>query len=174
MTNYLPHINNQRGALMVFALLIVTTLTIAGIMVANMATMEGRAAHNVSIRQQCLYAAMAAAQEMAQEMESLGSASAIGSEPWFYDNCYDDDLDISQVATQWGTYNRYTSAGLNGTPASNYMPAPEALVVWDDHDPTGTGQDFYAYTIIGRAQHGFSNRSQAIVMLGYRIKQGNV
>lgn len=190
MNRYLPNLNNERGALMVIALLIVTTLTIAGIMVANEATLEGRAARNFSIRKQCMYAATAAALDLIQQMDGSTSAVSLTDEPWVYldyDSYEGTEFNLSQVFSDWDTYSdaggTWKSTVLAGaaTPDGqvlDYMSQPEALAVQNEKKlESGKSNNFgdlyyIPFTIYGRAKygHGGSNRYQVIVMIGYRTE----
>lgn len=169
-TNYFPRLNNEQGALMVFALLITATLTIAGIMVANDALMESRIARNYAIKQQCFRAAEAAALELGQQIENM-SVADIFNAPWFYDGMPGSGWTFNR--NNWGGYNTRAS-NVEGT--VNFIQSADAIVAMEEPPDTapppvagmGSAPTLYRFAVYGRAVHAGPGNSEALLRLGYR------
>lgn len=186
MTDYLPKTDNQQGSLMVFALLIVASLTIAGIMVANDATMEGRAARNYTINKQCLYAAMGSAQELIQFMNGMSGVVAINNSPWCGDAYNPPHFVFSLADWNNGLYNPFNAVNMAAAapyPAALRWAPPtyQAMAVYekrfdDKYVPPAPGQSsgtiLYEYSIYGRGSNIGTGTSDSVVMIGYRRRMG--
>src|SRR6056297_3283853 len=78
MTNGFLRINNEAGSLMFIALLIMASLTVAGMMVIDDTIMENRIARNYAISRQNMYLAEAGTKEAAQRLDLMSGIADFG------------------------------------------------------------------------------------------------
>lgn len=174
----IPYLDNEEGALMVMALLIMATLAIAGIMVTKDARVESDVARNYAFKKQALYAAAAAAKEVIAQ-EDLTNYQTIIAKPWGYISV-DDGGTFPRPAnfdsSDWGTTYAARPGNLkNGNSDFNYISNDDAIVVYTGTVNSaamnlglgGVGQ-LHSYTIYGRAVHAGIGNDSVIIVLGYR------
>jgi len=182
MTYRLPHIseqiNNQNGALMVIALLIMATLAVSGLLVTNDAVMESRVARNYAIHKQCVASAEAAAKGIMQGIDSIfeKNFSSIGAiaelDTVFWQPHDDHNTDFDFDLAQWNTYNIRPSV-LNDIPYLNNVGAIAVLVDQTTQALTpglsGTKmREHFEYNIFCRSEHAGAGSSEAVLVIGYR------
>jgi len=178
MKKALPIKDNEKGSIMVMALLIMATLAIAGALVSKDALIESQAARNYAFRQQTLYAAQSAALELIAQ-ENLANYNNIVAQPWGYipedqGGSFPKIEDFN--ASDWGTtYPARQSSLKNANTDFDYISSASAIAVYTGTVNSaamnlglgGTGQ-IYSYTIYGRAVHGGVGNNSVIIVIGYR------
>ncbi|MDY6904005.1 MAG: hypothetical protein SWH61_04895 [Thermodesulfobacteriota bacterium] len=175
MKNILCPIDNQHGTVMLFALLIMATLAIAGLMSVEDSVVETQVARNYAINKQCIKAAEAAALELGQHIDSIASIDTINNLAWCFDAHSDNTWEFD--TEDWET--SYGSIARDGNIASNvnYIKSTQAIAVLKDAPDLisgaglGSGQQqqmLYTYDIYGRAVHAGPGNTEVIIKIGYR------
>ncbi len=174
MIEQILRVNNQRGSLMFIVLLIMVTLTIAGLMATEDTITENRVARNYSISKQNLYMAEGAAKQAAQHLDLLsgiedfddlmGQTSAL---PWL--NKTDTDNTHFESSDNWpdnpATDDSVESMVLDSS-ANVHANAFYAV----DFDPPVviSGEDVDVdYAVYGLAQSN-NDQGEALVEIGFR------
>ena len=177
-------IDNQDGSLMIVALLIMTSLAIAGLMITDDAVRESRVGRNYAIYKQSINAAEAAGKEVIQAIDSIFSDPAVihgpqaiailNAEAWQPYDDYNSTFDFDDVSMRDGTYTQIKTSNLEG--AIGYLTSNEAIAVLV-HQTTssmtvGLGgtkvPEYYTYVIYCRSVHAGAGNSEAMLMIGYR------
>ena len=178
------HIDNQRGSLMVIALLIMTSLAVAGLLVTNDAIMESRVGRNYAIHKQTEAAAEAAGKEAMQAIQSIildpaqdtaaDVVKALNSETWQPYNGFSATFNFNEDLLRNGTYRIKTSV-LEGDPP--IITDADAMAVVVDQPATIAGSlggtkvpGFFKYDVYCRAVHAGAGNSEAILMIGFQQK----
>ena len=178
MTLKLPKIDNQDGSFMIVALLIMTTLAIAGLMVTNDALIESRVSRNYAIHKQCVMSAEAAAKEVMQGIDSifenedtsLEAIEFLDGIAWKPYDDYNTSFDFS--LGQWSTYNVKPCVLSDLT----YLTSVGAIAVLEDQTTSGITpglgtsrmREHFEYDIYCRAEHAGAPNSEAVLVIGYR------
>jgi len=163
-------VNNQRGSLMFIVLLIMVTLTIAGLMATEDTITENWVARNFAISRQNLYMAEGAAKQAAQRLdllsgiadfeELMGQTSAL---PWV--NKTGTDNTHFENSDNWTSAHNPESMVVDST--SNVHAAASYVV---DFDPPVviSGEDADVdYAVYGLAQSN-NDQGEALVEVGFR------
>lgn len=96
MKNTRQILNNERGSVIVFAILILAILTIIGISSSNTSIMESQIVRNEAVRRQNFYRAESGVIEAAQQLKDLENPSVLeaNARPWLNSN----SADMAQIA----------------------------------------------------------------------------
>ena len=96
MKNTRQILNNERGSVIVFAILILAILTIIGISSSNTSIMESQIVRNEAVQRQNFYRAESGVIEAAQQLKDLENPSVLeaNARPWLNSN----SADMAQIA----------------------------------------------------------------------------
>jgi len=162
--------NNQNGSLMFIVLLIMVSLTIAGLMATEDTIMENRVARNYAINKQNLYLAEGAAKQAAQRLDSRSGIAdyehlmgQTGALPWV--NKSDKDKTLFERSDNWtSTYNPEPMA----VDKSSNVNSGARYVVDFDPPVVISGEDAdINYAVYGLAESN-SDEGETLVEIGFR------
>jgi len=170
MIEQILRVNNQRGSLMFIVLLIMVTLTIAGLMATEDTIMENRMARNYAISKQNLHMAEGAAKQAAQRLDLLSGIADFddlmgltSTLPWIQKKD-EDDPHRYEDSGEWGSNTE--SMVIDSTASNVHANASYAV----DFDPPVliSGEDVDVdYAVYGLAQSN-NDQGEALVEVGFR------
>lgn len=164
-------VNNQRGSLMFIVLLVMTTLTIMGLMATEDTIMENRVSRNYAINKQNLYMAEGAAKQAAQRLDLLSGINEFeelmgqtSSLPWV--NKTNSGKTFFENSDNWTSAYNPESIVIDSTASNVHANAsyvvdftPPVVISGDDADVD--------YAVYGLAQSN-NDQGEAIVEVGFR------
>ena len=155
-------LNNEKGVVMIAALMVLVLLTIIGIASTNVSNTEVKIANHELIYQQNFYRAEGATMEAVVQMESAGP-----SLNWVTDSVADTEYLIENGNLQSSDFWKYGSA--EATPAQSGMDNTQYLGGYGGllpGEPLEIGSTKrHEYALYGRSAP--PNRGEVIVEIGY-------
>ncbi len=155
------NIKNEKGSVMIIALLIMALLTIIGVSAINDTTTELQIARNDAIYKINFFQADGSARQAAQTLEDMPSPQtalipATATVNWLYNSSFDPDQ----------TWIYGTNAAQSDFPSNDAGFCVAFNAVVGGKDMTAS-TNLYDYRVFGRSS---TNDGDCMVMTGYRIR----
>ncbi len=179
MKNMISPIKNQQGSVMALALMVMVTLTIAGLTAINDTVVESSIARNHAIYRQSLYLAEAAVRQAVQIMDDYTADFNVtndlliddSDDTWVrhYINYDFHDVDVGDFRGDHGApdYGDFHTCGVNN---AGFLVRYEGIAAGSSLDMTDP-TSLYQFSLYGRGVGAMRNdNTESIVKCGYRMR----